>query len=137
MPGSARRLVHRPRGGDRRARRAAARAKHGDGFRVARVSLAANDRARATRQAYGLMKVLVARDGRLLGAGIVGDRAGELIATLALAIAHNLKAADLDAMIAPHATLAEAFVEIGREQARPAAPGPLTQRLIALRRLLP
>lgn len=116
---------------------AAARARHGSSYQVSRISLADCDRARATRQAYGVLKAVVGRDGRLLGAGIVGDRAGELIPALALAVARGMKAADLDAMIAPHATLAEALVRLGREYSEKATPGPLAQRLIALRRLLP
>lgn len=114
-----------------------ARTAHGTGFEVLRTSLAENDRARATRQAYGVIKLIVARDGRLLGAGMAGDRAGEVITTLGLAVAQKLKLTDLAAGIAPHATLSESIVALARDYRLTRGVTPLTQRLMALRRLLP
>lgn len=116
---------------------ASARAKHGNDFRVVRASFADNDRARATRQAYGLVKVIFGKGGRLLGAGIVGDRAGELIALFSLALANGLTAKHLAELLAPHPTLAEIVAEVGREYLREGAVSAFTQRLLALVRLLP
>jgi dihydrolipoamide dehydrogenase len=44
---------------------------------------------------------------RLLGAGIVGTNAGELISELALAIENGCDAADIGLTVHPHPTLSE------------------------------
>ena len=49
--------------------------------------------------------------GRLLGAGIVGPNAGDLIAETALAIELGCDAADIGLTIHPHPTLSEVFME--------------------------
>jgi pyruvate/2-oxoglutarate dehydrogenase complex dihydrolipoamide dehydrogenase (E3) component len=85
---------------------AAAREKYGDRLSVVRFPYSGNDRAIATGQTAGLIKVMVVR-GRPVGAGIVGAQAGELIQTWALAIANKLKMGAIAAMVAPYPTLGE------------------------------
>ncbi|MYM57315.1 dihydrolipoyl dehydrogenase family protein [Thalassovita mangrovi] len=85
---------------------AQAREKYGQKLTVARFEYAHNDRAIATRQTKGLIKVMVVK-GRPVGASIAGHQAGELIATWSLAIANNMKMAGISAMIAPYPTIAE------------------------------
>ena len=96
-----------------------------------------NARAHATRRTYGLVKLIVGRDGGLLGAGIVGDRAGELITTLALAMSQRLKVGQLDRLLAPHPTLSETFVALARDYSRSGGVGLVERRLLSLRRYLP
>ena len=72
-----------------------------DRYRVVRAAFAENDRARATRETYGLAKLVADRSGRILGAGVVGPSAGELISLFALAIAKNLTVADLAVLRRP------------------------------------
>ncbi|WP_412564152.1 dihydrolipoyl dehydrogenase family protein [Thalassobius sp. MITS945101] len=79
---------------------------HGDRLEVARFEYAHNDRAIATRQTKGLIKVMVVK-GRPVGASIVGHQAGELIATWSLAIANKVKMSGVSAMVAPYPTIAE------------------------------
>jgi pyruvate/2-oxoglutarate dehydrogenase complex dihydrolipoamide dehydrogenase (E3) component len=116
---------------------AAARARHGDGIRVLRGNFADGDRAGATRQAYGTAKLIVGRDGRLLGAGIAGDRAGELISLFTLALTLRLGIGDLRPLVAPSATLSEIVPRLVADYFRDSAVSPLTQRLVALLRYLP
>ncbi|WP_370251465.1 NAD(P)/FAD-dependent oxidoreductase [Nioella sp.] len=85
---------------------AAAREKYGDRLSVVRFPYSGNDRAIATGQTTGLIKVMVVK-GRPVGAGIVGAQAGELIQTWALAIANKLKMGAIAAMVAPYPTLGE------------------------------
>ncbi len=66
-----------------------------------------NDRAQAERLATGHVKVVTARDGRILGAGIVGAQAGELIQMWSLAISQNLNIKAMTAWISPYPTLSE------------------------------
>jgi pyruvate/2-oxoglutarate dehydrogenase complex dihydrolipoamide dehydrogenase (E3) component len=109
----------------------------GDKFAVLRAGFAGNDRARATRKTYGAAKVMVDGKGRILGAGIVGDRAGDLIGLFAYAIAERLPASSLLGFVAPQPSLASIAEELGKEYSRLKGVDPLTQRLLALRRLLP
>ncbi|WP_212525118.1 FAD-dependent oxidoreductase [Actibacterium sp. MT2.3-13A] len=83
-----------------------AREVHGAKLTVTRFDFAGNDRAIATGQAEGLIKVMVVR-GRPVGASIVGPEAGELIGIWALAIANGLKMGAVANMVAPYPTLGE------------------------------
>ena len=74
---------------------------------VVRWSFAENDRAQAERAPRGFAKVLVDRRGRICGATIVGERAGELIHTWVLALANGIKIGAMAQFIAPYPTLGE------------------------------
>ena len=65
--------------------------KQGIEHKVLKWSFAENDRARAERATYGLVTVVVARNGKILGATITSPNAGELIQPWALAISSGLK----------------------------------------------
>ncbi len=85
---------------------AQARDVHGDRLEVVRFEYAENDRAIATGQTAGLIKVMIVK-GRPIGVSIVGASAGELIGVWALVIANNLKMSAVAAMVAPYPTLGE------------------------------
>lgn len=114
-----------------------ARKTLGEGYAVLRTSFADNDRAKATQQGYGLIKLIVDRRGRILGAGTVGDRAGELIALLSLAISKRMSVADLGSFPVPHTTLSESIGRLAEAQLRDRPVGPVMERLVSLVRLLP
>lgn len=84
-----------------------ARARHGDGIRVLRWTFAENDRAQAERETEGLVKVVTDRRGRVLGAGIAGPQAGELIQSWCLALSGRLKISTLASLVPPYPTLGE------------------------------
>ena len=65
-----------------------------------------NDRAQATGKTDGFVKVLVV-GGRPVGATIVGQSAGELIAMWAMALANGLKMKAISDTVLPYPTLAE------------------------------
>lgn len=68
----------------------------------------ANGRSLSMAREEGFTKLVFDPDSRrLLGAGIVGSNAGELIAELALAIEMGANAADIALTIHPHPTLSE------------------------------
>ncbi len=77
-------------------------------MRILRWPLADNDRAQAERETAGLIKLVVGRRGRILGAGILAPHAGEMIGTWTLAISQNIKLGALAGMIVPYPTRAEA-----------------------------
>jgi dihydrolipoamide dehydrogenase len=69
---------------------------------------AASGRSLSLGRSEGMTKVLFDADsGRLLGAGIVGSNAGDLIAEATLAIEMGCDAADIGLTIHPHPTLSE------------------------------
>jgi dihydrolipoamide dehydrogenase len=75
---------------------------------VARFPWAASGRALGMGRGEGATKLLFAMDTkRLLGAGVVGPHAGDLIAECALAIEMGADAHDLALTVHPHPTLAE------------------------------
>ena len=74
---------------------------------VMRWPLAENDRAQAERKTQGLVKVVAARKGRILGATIVGPNAGELIQPWSLAVTSKLKIKAMTDMIVPYPTYGE------------------------------
>ncbi len=70
----------------------------------------ANGRALTLGVTAGATKLLFDRDtGRIVGAGIVGPNAGELIAELVLAIEMGCDAEDIALSIHPHPTLSESI----------------------------
>ncbi|HEV8259939.1 MAG TPA: dihydrolipoyl dehydrogenase [Burkholderiales bacterium] len=69
---------------------------------------AASGRARATAREEGMTKLIFDRNTRrLLGAGMVGPNAGELIAETVLALEMGADAEDIGLTIHPHPTLSE------------------------------
>jgi dihydrolipoyl dehydrogenase len=84
----------------------------GRAVKVARFAWAASGRAATLGRADGLTKLVAdAATGRLLGVGIVGPGAGELIAEAALAVENALTAEDVAATIHAHPTLSEGLME--------------------------
>ena len=84
-----------------------ARKTHGD-IKVVRWPFTQNDRAEAERDTRGLVKVVTNKKGVILGAGIVGPQAGDLIQPWTLAITAKLKIHAFTDMIAPYPTRSEA-----------------------------
>ncbi len=81
---------------------------------VARYPWAASGRATTFNRGDGVTKLLVEPDShRILGMGIAGVGAGELIAEGALAIEMGCVASDLALTIHPHPTLSETLMESG------------------------
>jgi len=86
---------------------AKARDRYGAAVRVVTASFAENDRARAERRTAGFVKVVIGKRGRILGAGIVGDHAGELLQPWCLAISQGLKIGAMASLVAPYPTMGE------------------------------
>ena len=103
------------RGRPERARRRGERTSVVSG----RGSFSVNGRALTLGEATGLVKLVVdADDGVVVGAGIAGPDASELIAELTLAIECALRLDDLLGTIHAHPTLAEAIVDAARAARR-------------------
>lgn len=109
------------------AARRAARA-----VRVLRWPFARNDRAETERDTEGLVKILTRRDGRILGASILGAAAGDLILPWALAISQKLKIGALANLIVPYPTRGEASKRAAGSFYTPALFSARTRRIVRL-----
>jgi pyruvate/2-oxoglutarate dehydrogenase complex dihydrolipoamide dehydrogenase (E3) component len=85
-----------------------ARNAHGDAIRVLRWPFHDNDRAVAEGKTKGLVKIVTLKNGRIIGAGIVGPNAGDLIAMWTLAISTKQKVSAIANMVLPYPTYGEA-----------------------------
>lgn len=89
---------------------AAAREKYGDtAVRCVTAAFDDNDRAIAERSEHGGVKLIATTKGKLLGASIVGESAGDLIQMISVAMANNVKISGLAQIIAPYPTRGEAI----------------------------
>lgn len=87
-------------------------ARDGIAIKVTRFPWAASGRASTLSRSEGLTKLICDPDtNQVLGMGIAGAGAGELIAEGALAIEMGALAGDLDMTIHPHPTLSETVME--------------------------
>ena len=106
-----------------------ARAKHGR-ITILRQQFAANDRAQAEARSEGLVKAIVGRSGRILGAGIVGPEAGDLLQPWILAMEKGLGIGALQAMVSPYPTRGEIAKRIAGDFYKPKLISPFTKKLV-------
>jgi pyruvate/2-oxoglutarate dehydrogenase complex dihydrolipoamide dehydrogenase (E3) component len=79
----------------------------GSSVRVVRWPFHDNDRAQAEGKTTGLIKAVIGKRGKILGVGIVGAQAGELIQPWVLAMTEGLKVRSIASMVAPYPTLGD------------------------------
>jgi pyruvate/2-oxoglutarate dehydrogenase complex dihydrolipoamide dehydrogenase (E3) component len=114
-----------------------AMAAHRGRYRVHRVAYAQSDRARIEGRTAGLAKLVTDPAGRILGAGIVGVEAPELVALVAFAIESRIPAARLADFVPPYPAYAALLRDLGRQATGRLEPTPLHRALIGLFRRLP
>lgn len=107
-----------------------ARERYGDVVRATRWEYAENDRARAERATEGLVKVVTGKRGRVLGAGIAGAHAGELLQPWQIAVAKGFKMSDMAGMIAPYPTYSEVSKRAAGAYFTEALFSPRTQKVV-------
>ena len=105
-------------------------------FRVLRWPFHENDRAQAERATDGHIKVITTRNGRILGATIVGAGAGELIVPWTLGVTRKLNIRAFAGMIVPYPTLAEVGKRAAMTYFTPVLTSRFVQRMILLLRRL-
>jgi pyruvate/2-oxoglutarate dehydrogenase complex dihydrolipoamide dehydrogenase (E3) component len=86
---------------------AEAQKEFGAAIKVVRWPFHDNDRAQAEGKTAGLIKAIIGKRGRILGVGIVGANAGELIQPWILAMTEGLKIRAIAGMVAPYPTFGE------------------------------
>lgn len=86
--------------------------KKGIDFKTVKFPWGASGRAKAMNEKNGFTRLLIdKKNDRIIGAGIVGKYAGDMIPELVLAIEMAATAKDLELTIHPHPTLSETIME--------------------------
>lgn len=104
----------------------------GGAVSVVRWAFSDNDRAEAERDTDGFVKAIVRKDGRILGATIVGDGAGDQIGLWSFAIANGLKVNAFTSYIAPYPTRGEASKRAGGAYFTPTLFSDRTRKFVRL-----
>jgi pyruvate/2-oxoglutarate dehydrogenase complex dihydrolipoamide dehydrogenase (E3) component len=102
------------------------------GIRVLRWPYHENDRAQAERATTGFAKVVTDRTGMILGATLVGERAGELIQMWSLAISQKLKVRAMTSWISPYPTFSEINKRTAIRYYAKTASNPIVRKVIGL-----
>jgi pyruvate/2-oxoglutarate dehydrogenase complex dihydrolipoamide dehydrogenase (E3) component len=109
-----------------------ARERYGGRVTVLRWPFVENDRAQTERETEGLVKVVLGRGGRVVGASIVGSGAGDQLGLWSLAIGQNLKIGAVASLILPYPTRSEAAKRAAGEYYTPTLFGSRTKTLVRL-----
>ena len=99
-------------------------------IRILRWPYHENDRAQAERETRGHIKVVTAKNGRILGATIVGAHAGELITAWTLALSRGLNIRAMTDIVIPYPTLSEIGKRAAISYFSPSLSNPKVRRLI-------
>ncbi len=92
------------------------------------------DRAVTEGQTEGFTRLVLDRRGRVVGATLVGPRAGESLAEVVLAARHGLRARDLAAAMHAYPTYADGVWKAALAQLRDDLAGPWVRRTVSLLR---
>ncbi len=84
-----------------------AKKRYGNTIKVLRWNFKENDRAQAEGKTAGLIKIIIRKNGTILGASFVGTGAGELIAPWVLAVTQSMKISAFANMVLPYPTMGE------------------------------
>src|SRR5436190_12090651 len=89
-----------------------------------------NDRAHTERTTEGFVKVVTDAIGRILGASIVGEHAGELIQMWSLAVSQRLNIKAMTQWISPYPTFSEINKRVAYGYYATAAANPLVRKVV-------
>ena len=101
---------------------------------VLRWPYAENDRAQAERKTAGLVKLLTNKKGRIVGASIAGEKAGELLNTLSLMVERKMKVGDITGFTSPYPTLGEISKRAATASLAPKAKLPAVRKAVSFLR---
>ncbi|MEM6498147.1 MAG: FAD-dependent oxidoreductase, partial [Pseudomonadota bacterium] len=99
---------------------------------VLRWPLHENDRAQAERATSGHVKVITSARGKILGATIVGNQAGELIQMWSLALSQKMNIKAMTGWVSPYPTLSEVNKRAAYKYFATAPSSPLIRKAIGL-----
>jgi pyruvate/2-oxoglutarate dehydrogenase complex dihydrolipoamide dehydrogenase (E3) component len=92
-----------------------AREKYGDSIRVYEQDYNNLDRAKTQEDDEGIVKIICDKRGKVLGASILGDRAGEIISQVQVVKTLGINFAKLTKVIHPYPTYGEVLLKISKK----------------------
>lgn len=92
-----------------------AREKHGDSIRVYHQDYKNLDRAKTKEDDEGIVKIICDKKGKVLGASILGDRAGEIISEVQVVKTLGINFGKLTKVIHPYPTYGEILLKISKK----------------------
>lgn len=101
--------------------------KFGQNVKTYKVDFADNDRANAESATDGFAKIIT-NNGKIVGASLVGEHAGELIHEFVWAMKENLKITELNKIIRVYPTLAKITQAVSTEATLESLRSPLVQK---------
>jgi pyruvate/2-oxoglutarate dehydrogenase complex dihydrolipoamide dehydrogenase (E3) component len=107
------------------------------GQTILRANLGENEAARAIGLAQGSAKILIDRNGMILAGAMVGEGAGEVIASLALAIQKGVTAGELASLPLTGTSALAILVDLGNQFASHQRVSDWSKRRASLHRFLP
>ncbi len=110
---------------------AKARIKHKN-IKVLGFDFNGNDRALAEGDTQGSVKIIASSKGKVLGATIIGNNAGDMIQILSLAMSADLKISQIAQFISPYPTRSEAVKRAASSFYTDAVFGPKAKKLAGL-----
>ena len=115
-----------------------ARSQFGDDLKVHRLPIEKIDRAVCEDDRNGFIKILAKSDGSIIGATIIGERAGEAISEIVLAMKHGLTVGEIAGTIHPYPTYSTGVqlltTEMAIEKRLSGTSGKIIRRLSAVAR---
>lgn len=109
-----------------------ARERHGDGIKVVVQRFDKNDRVIAEGRTAGFAKLIADPKGRLLGVGMAGEGADEMIHAWVLALAHGLSIRKMAGWVPPYPTRGDMNRALASAYYAPVLFSPRTRRLVSL-----
>ncbi len=90
---------------------------HGDRILIYTHDFAQLDRAITAPGTVGQVKIITDRKARILGASVIGDRAGEILSEIQVAMTQGIKLSKFARIIHPYPTYAEVLTKMGKKAA--------------------
>src|SRR5690606_32447024 len=92
-----------------------ARERYGDSIRIYEHDYSDLDRANTKKDSIGNVKIILDKKGHILGATILGDRAGEIISQIQTLKTLDINMGKMSGVIHPYPTYSEVLVKIGKK----------------------
>ena len=115
---------------------AEARDRHGDDIEVVSFGFDENDRAIAEARTTGSLR-LFTKSGKILGASMMGEGAGDIMQIVSVAMANKLSLRDLTKHISPYPTRAEVVKRAASSYYSPKLFSPMVRKLVGILQLIP
>lgn len=114
-----------------------ARRAYGEGVQVVEFPFHEIDRAITERQTDGSLRLILKKNGKLVGASILGHVGGDILQVISVAMANKLSLRDLTKHLSPYPTRAEIVKRAVSTYFQPQVFGPMARKLVGILQRIP